>query len=301
MKFHPCKVRCLGALPQADLAPRGLWVHAGSSSGGHDRWHRAWTRALPAEQGVVFWAPQLSSGWRGSPLSFQKGWEGHGAGLGMFYRTRGTPYVWVSGKTEHHGLWGQKAPSPHFPRQWEEHRPGHQSLRVLDSGPNNVTMSWNAQAILFPAGLSFSICKMSRLDSGIFQTVHWGDLKISQNLSQSLFHVFDSQGCPFPSPLFLTSLSVLQTGFSDKILFGKRVLRLKMFENLSGLFWSQECSLHGDVWLQHPSGSELLCHALVCEDPSPCPLSSFYFLLSYFLSHGTLNGMTMTKLLSRKI
>ena len=205
MKFHPCKVRCLGALPQADLAPRGLWVHTGSSSGGHDRWHRSWTRVLPAEQGVVFWAPQLSSGWRRSPLSFQKGWEGHGAGLGVFYRTRGTPHVRVSGKTEDHGLRGQKAPSPHFPRQWEEHRPGHQSLRVLDSGPNNVTTSWNPRAILFPVGLSFPICKMSRLDSGIFQTVHWGDLKISQNLSQSLFHVFDSQGCPFPSPLFLTS------------------------------------------------------------------------------------------------
>lgn len=160
---------------------------------------------LSAEQGVIFWAPQLSSGWGRSPLSFQKGREGHGAGVGAFYGTGGKPPVWVSGKTEHCGLQGQKAPSPYFPRQWEGHRPGHQSLRVLDSGPNKVTTSWNASAILFPEGLSFPICKMSRLDSGIFQTVHWRDLKISQNLSQSLFHVFDSQGCPFPWPLFPTS------------------------------------------------------------------------------------------------
>ena len=228
---------------------------------------RSLDRVLPAEQGVIFWTPQALIRWGRSPLSFQKGQEGHRARVGAFYRTGGRPHVWVSGKTERCGLWGQKVPSPHFPRQ---------SLRVLDSGPNKVTTSWNASAILFPAGLSFPICKMSRLDSGIFQTVHWGDLKISQNLSESL-SCFQQSRLPLPfTPFPYLLLSVLQIGFSGKILFEKRVLRLKMFENLSGLFWLQQCTI---CLVMSDSSIPLSCFNVW----GPLPMPSLIILFSSIL------------------
>lgn len=47
--------------------------------------------------------------------------------------------MWAVGGTEHQELWGQKIWLSHFPRQREEHRPGHWNLEVIRSSPSDIT------------------------------------------------------------------------------------------------------------------------------------------------------------------
>ena len=144
MKFHPCKVRCLGTLPQQILLP-GPQVHPGSS----------WTpgplrtaAGLPLldEQGGAF-RPLLHNSLldEGDPQLAKEagGWGGVAMGLEWGPELEVGFHVWAVGGLSTLSFRGSKCGFYIFlGRETKEHRPGHWSLGVIHSSTSDVTTHW---------------------------------------------------------------------------------------------------------------------------------------------------------------
>ena len=90
----------------------------------------------------------------------------------------------------------------------------------------------------------FPICKRSRLDPGIFPKCPLRRLKdFTKPSSGPLWGLWCSR-LPLPLTTFPDSFCLFyRLGFLVRFCLKQRVLRLKMFENFSGLFWLEQCAI----------------------------------------------------------